>query len=106
MPTIIATDRDGAEHRIAADTDLSAMRNLKDEGGLDIMALCGGCCACATCHVYVDEAWVGQLPPAELEERELLQDSPNYRPGVSRLSCQIAVTDAMDGLRLTLAPLD
>ncbi len=105
MPTIIATDREGHDHAIAADTGLSLMENLKDND-LDVAAICGGCCSCATCHVYVDGEWVTALPPQAPDERELVQDSPHFRDGASRLSCQIRVTDALDGLRVTLAPED
>ncbi|MFV3130439.1 2Fe-2S iron-sulfur cluster-binding protein [Niveispirillum sp. KHB5.9] len=105
MPTIIATDRDGQEHALAAKAGLSLMENLRDND-LDVAAICGGCCSCATCHVYVDADWLGALDPQAMDERELVQDSAHFRDGVSRLSCQIRVTDRLDGLRVTLAPED
>ncbi|OYQ36296.1 ferredoxin [Niveispirillum lacus] len=105
MPTIIAIDRAGQEHRLAADTGQSLMQVLRDND-LDVMAICGGCCSCATCHVYVADDWLTALDPQAPDERELVQDSPHFRAGPSRLSCQIPVTDRLDGLRVTLAPED
>ncbi|MBP7338282.1 2Fe-2S iron-sulfur cluster-binding protein [Niveispirillum sp.] len=105
MPTIIAVDRDGHEHRLAVDSGLSLMEVLRDND-MDVMAICGGCCSCATCHVYVDGDWLAALDPQAPDERELVQDSPHFRDGPSRLSCQIRVTDGLDGLRVTLAPED
>ncbi len=81
------------------------METLRDAGIDEIMAICGGGCSCATCHVYVaDEDWA-RLSPASSEEAELLEFSehPSER---SRLSCQIRMSDALDGLHLTIAPED
>ncbi|MER9477475.1 2Fe-2S iron-sulfur cluster-binding protein [Mesorhizobium sp. M0520] len=73
------------------------------DSGLDITALCGGCASCATCHVYVDEGWLAHLkPPAEIEDA-MLDVTDERRPN-SRLSCQIKLTDDLDGLTVTLAP--
>lgn len=81
------------------------MEALRDSGFDDIQAICGGCCACATCHVYVDSAFLDRLPAPSGDERELL-DTSTQRLSNSRLSCQIPVTAALDGLRLTIAPED
>jgi 2Fe-2S ferredoxin len=105
MAAIVATDRSGVTHRVEGDISLSVMRNLRDIGGLDIAAICGGCCSCATCHVYVDEEWLPKLDEQDPSEKELVSESLNYRPN-SRLSCQIPFTEALDGLRVTLAPED
>lgn len=105
MPTIIAIDRAGQEHRLSADKGRSLMEVLRDND-LEVMAICGGCCSCATCHVYVEGEWSEALDPQAPDERELVQDSPHFRDGSSRLSCQIRVTDRLDGLRVTLAPED
>lgn len=72
-------------------------------GGLPIRAECGGAAACATCHVYVDEDWIGKVPPPEENETALLEVADEVAAS-SRLSCQIRLTDALDGLKVTLAP--
>jgi len=75
-------------------------------GGIDeVLALCGGCCSCATCHVYVDPVFAGQIPPMGSDENDLL-DSSNHRKENSRLSCQISFKPELDGLRVTVAPED
>ena len=66
--------------------------------GID--ADCGGACACATCHVYVDDDWVDKLPPPELEENDMLDTAHDLQEN-SRLSCQIKVTEELDGLIVT-----
>jgi len=71
----------------------------------ELLALCGGCCACATCHVYVDEAFVARVPPMSEDEDDLLESS-THRERTSRLSCQIPFTDELDGLRVQIAPED
>jgi 2Fe-2S ferredoxin len=105
MAKIIATDRAGLVHTIEGRAGVSVMINLKTTGRLPIAAICGGTCACATCHVYVDQDWLGKLEPQDPSERELVGDSAYYQPN-SRLSCQIEFSDALDGLRVTLAPED
>jgi 2Fe-2S ferredoxin len=105
MPVIIVTDRAGVTHEVEAEPGLSVMLNLKDRGGQDIAAICGGMCSCGTCHVHVDAEWLGRLEPQDPSERELIEGSFHYRPN-SRLACQIEFTEALDGLRVTLAPED
>lgn len=105
MPSIIVVTRDGRERTIAAQTGLSVMENLRDNGIDEVLALCGGCCSCATCHVYVDEGFAAVTGAAGADEDDLLSTS-DHRTGRSRLSCQIAMTDALDGLRVTVAPED
>jgi 2Fe-2S ferredoxin len=95
-------DRDGIEHEIEARTGLKVMENLR-ELDYGIAAICGGMCACATCHVYVDPAWVERLPAAMSDERELLSELAHAEDN-SRLSCQIEFTPALAGLRITIAP--
>jgi len=103
MPRLVVTTRDGATREIDAGTNLTLMEVLRDEG-LDIEALCGGCCSCATCHVYIDPAFA-EILPAIGEDEDLLLDGSGYRnPASSRLSCQIRVTEQMEGLELTVAP--
>lgn len=103
MAQITCIDREGKEHRFDGETGLSLMENLKDND-MEVEAVCGGCCACATCHVFVDRAWLERLTPPDEEEVDLVQDAPGYDKQTSRLSCQIEYSDALDGLRVTLAP--
>ena len=105
MPTLIVTKRDGTETHIEGSTNVSVMEAIRDAGFDELLALCGGCCSCATCHVYVDEAFAGQLPDVSADESDLL-DSSDHRQATSRLSCQINFTAALDGLRVTIAPED
>ncbi|WP_417515296.1 2Fe-2S iron-sulfur cluster-binding protein [Minwuia sp.] len=102
MPKIHVTNRAGAQTTFEADTGISVMENLRDND-YEVEAICGGSCACATCHVYIDPAWMDRLPPQEADEEGLVTDEPTYQP-TSRLSCQIEMTDALDGLTLTIAP--
>jgi len=102
MPQIIATTRTGEEITLAAKPGLSVMEILR-EGDIDeVLALCGGNCSCATCHVYVD---AGDAGSAGADEADLL-DSSDHRQPNSRLSCQSPFTAALDGLRVTVAPED
>jgi 2Fe-2S ferredoxin len=103
MTTLNVTDREGVEHQVKAAPGATLMEALRDQEELGVMALCGGICSCATCHVYIDDAWMGKLPAAQSNELELLSDVPDMKP-TSRLSCQIKVLPAYDGLRLTVAP--
>lgn len=102
MGTIIATDRDGEVHRLAASEGLSLMEILRD-GGLPIEAICGGQCICSTCHVYVDEPWAGRLEPRAVAEQVMVEDTGQFQDN-SRLACQVPYVDELDGLSLTLAP--
>jgi len=104
MSKIIVTDREGVTTTIEGDTGLSVMENLRDND-FPIAAICGGCCSCATCHVYVEESWFVKLPERSEDEGELLDGSGHMQP-TSRLSCQIEFTDELDGLALTIAPED
>lgn len=105
MAKLIVVTRDGSEQEIEGDTNLSVMENIRDAGFDELLALCGGCCSCATCHVFVDDAFAGMLPAMSEDENDLL-DSSDHRGAQSRLSCQLPFTDAMDGLRITIAPED
>ena len=100
--TIRVVDRDGLEHALPALEGWRVMEVIRD-WGLDIKAECGGACACATCHIHVDEGWAGRLAPPSEEEIERLDDAFEVTDA-SRLSCQLLVTPALDGLRLRLAP--
>ena len=97
---IIVTDHDGVEHELEGLEGWRTMEVIRD-WGLNIKAECGGACSCATCHVYVDEAWFGRLPPPSEEEEDLLYSTLDKKP-TSRLSCQILLSDELDGLKVTL----
>ena len=102
MALVKVVDRDGVEHEVEARTGLKVMETLRElEYG--VAAICGGMCSCATCHVYVDPAWVEKLPSPQSDERELLQEL-SHVTDESRLSCQIEFTPALAGLRVTIAP--
>lgn len=103
MPQIIVTTRDGNQSVIDGDAERSVMEAIRDHGVDELLALCGGCCSCATCHVYVDRDFAAALPPMSSDEDDLL-DSSDVRDDRSRLSCQIVLNNALDGIRVTIAP--
>ena len=105
MPQLIVTTREGEERVITGEAGLSVMEVLRDGGIDEVLALCGGCCSCATCHVHVDPEFAAKLPPMSADEDDLL-DSSSDRDARSRLSCQIPFSDALDGLRVTVAEED
>lgn len=99
---IHVTDQTGTRHTLEALEGWRVMEVIRD-WGLDIKAECGGACACATCHVYVAPDWLDKLYPASDEEHDML-DGAFHVESNSRLSCQILMSDALDGLEVTLAP--
>ena len=103
MPQIRLTRRDGTTETIDARTGRSLMLNIRKPG--QIQAICGGEASCGTCHVYVAEDWAVRLPPIKPEEETILAFS-DWRQPNSRLSCQIKVTEDLDGLSVTVAPED
>lgn len=105
MPELVVTTRKGEVVRLAGEAGLSVMEIIRNAGIDEMLALCGGCCACATCHIQVDEEFVSRLPAMPVDESELLNTS-SHRVATSRLSCQLILQDALDGLRVTLAPED
>ena len=100
---ITAKDRDGAAYALSAEAGETVMETMRD-AGLPVEAVCGGCCSCATCHVYVAAEWAAAAGPRGEAEQELLQYSEHFDEGTSRLGCQISLTDAHEGLTVTLAP--
>ena len=103
MAVIHVTNRKGQARDIQGKVGDTLMENLRDND-LDIEAACGGCCSCATCHVYVDEAWTNKIAPRSEDENDLVSQTSAYDPKRSRLSCQIKFTDALDGIVVTVAP--
>ncbi|HET6942662.1 MAG TPA: 2Fe-2S iron-sulfur cluster-binding protein [Sphingomicrobium sp.] len=105
MPTVWATTRGGETREVRAKSGISLKDNLKRGGMDEILGLCGGCASCGTCHVYVAEDWLDHLPPIKAEEETILAFS-DWREPNSRLSCQIRMTDELEGLCVTVAPED
>lgn len=105
MPKITIITREGEERTIDGEAGLSVMETIRDAGFDELLALCGGCCSCATCHVYIEPAFEALLPAIGDDENDLL-DSSDHRSSNSRLSCQIVLSDALEGLRITIAPED
>lgn len=105
MPSLFVTDREGRETEVNAEAGSSVMEIIRAHGFDDLLALCGGCCSCATCHVYVDQAFAALLPALGADENDLLEIS-DARTAASRLSCQIPFNASLAGLRVTIAPPD
>ena len=103
MPRLVLKNRNGETLSIEAQTGISLMENIRD---LDqsVDAICGGLCSCATCHVFIESEWQAQLQPRSYEESMLLENSSSFDDARSRLSCQILMSDALDGLNLEVAP--
>ena len=97
MAKITYVEHDGTEHVLDVKNGLSVMEGAVKNNVPGIDADCGGACACATCHVYVDEAWVAKTGSRFVMEESMLDFAENVEPN-SRLSCQIRVTEEMDGL--------
>ena len=102
MPSLIVTTRDGAEQQVEGASGITLMEALRDAGIDELLALCGGCCSCATCHVHVDPAFAGRVPPMSEDENDLL-DTSSHRDATSRLSCQIILDETLEGLRVSIA---
>lgn len=98
---IFVTDLNGDEQELEGVEGWRVMEIIRDYG-LPIKAECGGACACATCHVYVDEDWLDRLPEKRDEEEDMLDEAMDVQDN-SRLSCQIIMSEELDGLKLTLA---
>ncbi|MBX7502022.1 MULTISPECIES: 2Fe-2S iron-sulfur cluster-binding protein [Qipengyuania] len=105
MPKLIVTTREGETSEIDVADGLTVMEAIRDNGFDELLALCGGCCSCATCHVHVDAAFADKLPAMSEDEDDLLE-STDHREATSRLSCQIPFTAELDGLKVTIAPED
>ena len=105
MAKLIVVTRDGTEHEVEGDSSLTVMEIIRDAGFDELLALCGGCCSCATCHVHVDPAFADAVSPMSEDENDLL-DSSAHRDDRSRLSCQLPFSDDLDGLKVTIAQED
>jgi 2Fe-2S ferredoxin len=101
MPKVTFIAHDGTRREVQANSGESLMLAAVNNQVAGIDADCGGQCACATCHVFVEPDWAARLPPIATNEEEMLNFTAERRQG-SRLACQIPVTDALDGLTVTL----
>jgi ferredoxin, 2Fe-2S len=103
MPRITFIEPDGSRRVVDAPLGVTLMEAAVQNGVQGILALCGGACACATCHVYVDAAWLSRLGAREEMEEGMLECAWEPRDN-SRLSCQIHVTADLEGLEVTVPP--
>jgi 2Fe-2S ferredoxin len=98
MAKITYIQHSGKSHTQEVPNGLTVMEGARDNNIPGIEADCGGACACSTCHVYVDPDWVGKLPARQAMEEDMLEFAYEPDPERSRLTCQLKVTDALDGL--------
>jgi 2Fe-2S ferredoxin len=103
MIKLTVKTRDGASHLIDSAPNLTLMEAIRKAGIYELVALCGGSCSCATCHVFVEGGPDEVRTPASADEDELLE-SADYRIAASRLACQIKLNDALEGLVVQIAP--
>lgn len=101
MPTVTFINHDGTRQDVDVSADTTVMQAAVDNMIEGITGECGGACSCATCHCYIDDSWLDQVAPAGDAEKDLLVCvlEPDHR---SRLACQVVITDALDGLVVTL----
>jgi 2Fe-2S ferredoxin len=102
---LLLTDREGGTREIDPPEGVTLMEALRLCGADEILALCGGSCSCATCHVFIDPGYEGQLPALSDDESDLL-DTSDHREARSRLSCQIPLKASFAGMQVTIAPED
>lgn len=106
MASINVTDVAGDTRSIEIENGMTLMETLRENGYEEILAMCGGCCSCATCHVYADARNCQDMPVIEEDEQMLIEIEDNYQAGLSRLSCQIELSDAYGGLEVTIVESD
>jgi 2Fe-2S ferredoxin len=102
VPRIVYHDINGQRREVDVNAGSTLMEGAIDNNVAGIVAECGGACACATCHAYVAEAWVSRLPAVQEMEDAMLDSAADRRPN-SRLTCQVEVTDELDGLEVFVA---
>ena len=103
MVAIHVTDREQNQHTLEAYASNTLMETLRDEG-MGVEAICGGQCACATCHCFIDDLWIAQVGKPDEDEQELLESLDHYDSSRSRLTCQIVMRETLEGLTLVVAP--
>ena len=99
---ILVTDHDGKEHILEATPGFTVMEIIRD-AGLDLEAICGGCCACATCHCYLNEEWTDKFEKADDDEEAMLDQAYEVKKN-SRLTCRLNFSEELDGMKLILGP--
>ncbi|ANH05597.1 MULTISPECIES: 2Fe-2S iron-sulfur cluster-binding protein [Shinella] len=102
MVQITFVEHDGSRHVVEAAAGMTLMEAARDDDVRGILAECGGACSCSTCHVYVAPEWVDRLPAISALEQDMLDFAHDPDPARSRLSCQIKLTDTLDGLLVDL----
>ena len=102
MGIIRVKDRENKIHELKAEVGSTIMEIVRD-AGIDIEAACGGCCACATCHCYLNEEWLDKLNKADDDEESMLDQAYDVKKN-SRLSCQLTFSEELNGMKLTLGP--
>ena len=102
MPRITYIEHNGTFHEVDVRPGMTVMEGARDNGIPGIEADCGGACACSTCHVYVAPEWTDKLPPVDPMEQDMLDFAYKPDPERSRLTCQLKVSDALDGLVVNL----
>lgn len=102
MPSVTYVESNGAEHMVDVPEGENVMRGALDNGVEGIVGECGGGLACATCHCYVDDGWADNLPPPDQMELDMLECTSSERRPNSRLSCQIVMNPALDGIVIHL----
>jgi 2Fe-2S ferredoxin len=102
MARITCIEHDGRESVLEIRAGWSLMQGARAAGVEGIVAECGGACACATCHCYIDAPWRAQLPAPLDTELQMLENVVDERQPGSRLSCQVRITEALDGMRVSL----
>ena len=105
MPQITVINQEGEQSSVDAPEGRTLMEVIRDNGFDELLALCGGCCSCATCHVHIEPSFKDKLPAMTEDYNDLL-DSSEHRDEHSRLSCQIPVTTALEGCKVTIAQED
>jgi 2Fe-2S ferredoxin len=105
MLTIEVTGRDGTVHTVSGEPGMTLLEAIRNAGIDDLLALCGGCCSCATCHVYIGQSYPELFVPASGDENDLLDGSAHRQSG-SRLSCQVVLEQHLNGLSVMIAPED
>ena len=101
MPKIVFIEPGGARREVSAPIGITLMEAARQHGVPGVVAQCGGACACSTCHVYIEPAWLARLEPREEMEEGMLENAWEPRAN-SRLSCQIHITADLDGLQVTV----
>ena len=102
MPIIQITNLDGETRTVEFEVGMSLMETLRDQDYAQIAAICGGCCSCATCHVHIEDAEKYKLPAIEEDEQMLIELADNYDQTERRLSCQLSLTEELDGLSVSI----